>query len=112
MDQQDPNVYTTPIEDAPATLVGSTRRRWWWTRRLAIVIAIVPFTFQFTVGLYQGLTQPPPPPGLANAGFAIMLGAFATGVFFAIVGAAIGFVVDVVMFHVRVEPQPSFPPDE
>lgn len=71
----------------------------------AFVVAIVPFTCQFALGLYLGLTQPPPPPGFANAGFAIMFGSVVTGVFFAIVGAVFGFVIDLVMFHVRVERQ-------
>lgn len=68
---------------------------------MAIVIAIVPVVFQFSIGLYAELTQPPPPPGVASFGAAVMLGSILTGTVFAIIGGAFGCLIDLAILMAR-----------
>ena len=62
---------------------------------MAIVVAIVPVAFQVSIGLYAELTQPPPAPGFASFGSAVMLGSILTGAVFAIIGGTVGCLIDV-----------------
>lgn len=58
---------------------GANRPPWRRTKRLALIVAIVPAAFQYLLGLYTQLILPPPPPGLASPGAAVMLGSIVTG---------------------------------
>jgi|GEM_PF-5099540 len=72
-------------------------RQWRWTKRLAILVATVPVMLQLLIGVFAELTLPPPPPGFASTGLAIMLGSIITAGLFAFVGAAVGCLIDVVI---------------
>ena len=90
-----------PILDAKPLPAEVNRHGWLWTKRMAIVFAIVPVVFQFSIGLYAELTQPPPPPGFASFGSAVMLGSILTGAAFAIVGGAFGCLIDFAILMAR-----------
>lgn len=68
---------------------------------MAIFVAIVPVAFQFSIGLYAELTQPPPPPGFASFGSAVMLGSLLTNVVFSLVGGAFGCFIDFAILMAR-----------
>ncbi|AMV31262.1 hypothetical protein VN12_04025 [Pirellula sp. SH-Sr6A] len=90
-----------PIVDANPLPAEVNRHVWLWTKRMAIVFAIVLVVFQFSIGLYAELTQPPPTPEFASFGSAVMLGSILTGAVFVIVGAAFGCLIDFAILMAR-----------
>ena len=85
------------IDDMVASENCAQPRRWGWTKRLAILFATVLAMLQFLLGLYLEMTLPSPPPGFASFGLAVMQGSFITAGLFALIGAIVGCLIDVVI---------------